>query len=421
MHDGVADAGRLAAALAVAACVLAGSAAAHRARPERFEAWFTERSYAPGARAALVVRAPSARVRVQVFRIGAGRSLPGGRRLTGMPVGEERRLTLARDARGLRRARIRIRDWESGLYFLRLSQGSRTRYAPFVVRPARLGASRVAVVLPTNTWQAYNKLDADGDGVGDSWYTDWKRDSVPLSRPFRGVGVPPRFEAYDLGFLRYLQDSGRNVDVLADDDLGRFATGAQLARLYDLIVFPGHEEYITHRVYGLVRGFRDRGGNLMFLSADNFFSRVAVRGGVMRRIGRWRDVGRPEAALVGVQYFDWSETTRLRPLVVRGADRAPWLFAGTGLHNGSRFGHFGIEIDSRTKASPAATVRLAHLPHAFGRRRAAEMTYYETKAGAGVFAAGVMNFGGSASNPVVAQMLDNLWARLAPAETLLRT
>ena len=38
-----------------------------------------------------------------------------------------------------------------------------------------------------------------------------------------------------------------------------------------------------------------------------------------------------------------------------------------------------------------------------------EMSYYETDAGARVFAAGVLDFGGSATFWPVRRMLDNLW------------
>jgi hypothetical protein len=41
------------------------------------------------------------------------------------------------------------------------------------------------------------------------------------------------------------------------------------------------------------------------------------------------------------------------------------------------------------------------------------MTYYETPAGAKVFAAGALNFAASVDEPAVSQMLDNLWARLS--------
>jgi hypothetical protein len=56
---------------------------------------------------------------------------------------------------------------------------------------------------------------------------------------------------------------------------------------------------------------------------------------------------------------------------------------------------------------------LARIENAFGPGKSAEMTYYETAAGAKVFAAGVINFGGSALWPVTAVLLDNLWAHLA--------
>jgi hypothetical protein len=40
------------------------------------------------------------------------------------------------------------------------------------------------------------------------------------------------------------------------------------------------------------------------------------------------------------------------------------------------------------------------------------MTYYETPAGAKVFAAGALNFGASLGRPEVDRLLANVWARL---------
>jgi nitrous oxidase accessory protein NosD len=40
-------------------------------------------------------------------------------------------------------------------------------YAPFIIRP-RAPSTATAVILPTNTWQAYNFRDMDGDGIGDT-------------------------------------------------------------------------------------------------------------------------------------------------------------------------------------------------------------------------------------------------------------
>jgi hypothetical protein len=55
---------------------------------------------------------------------------------------------------------------------------------------------------------------------------------------------------------------------------------------------------------------------------------------------------------------------------------------------------------------------LARIPNLIGKRDA-EMTYYETSAGARVFAAGAVNFAASINNPAVSRLVDNVWARLA--------
>jgi hypothetical protein len=93
--------------------------------------------------------------------------------------------------------------------------------------------------------------------------------------------------------------------------------------------------------------------------------------------------------------------------------QAPWLFRGTKLRNGDTFGVYGIEIDARTTSSPPGTRVLAHIPGIFGAGKSAEMTYYTTPAGAKVFSAGVMNFGGSALWPIVSTMMQNLWTALS--------
>jgi hypothetical protein len=41
------------------------------------------------------------------------------------------------------------------------------------------------------------------------------------------------------------------------------------------------------------------------------------------------------------------------------------------------------------------------------------MTYYESPAGAKVFAAGALNFSASVGDPTVARLLENVWARLS--------
>ena len=99
---------------------------------------------------------------------------------------------------------------------------------------------------------------------------------------------------------------------------------------------------------------------------------------------------------------------------VQNAAATPWLWDGTGLTDGSTFGQFvggyGIEIDSTTADSPPGTIVVAQIPDLLGPGITAQMSYYETPEGAKVFAAGTLDFGGSATFWPVKRMLDNLWA-----------
>jgi N,N-dimethylformamidase beta subunit-like protein len=306
-------------------------------------------------------------------------------------------------------------DWPTGVYFVQVTANDgRIGYAPLIVRPPAPQA-RVAVVMPTTTWGAYNFYDSDGDGWGDTWYARWKTMRADLTRPNPNRGVPYRYRSYDVAFQHWLAQTGKRVDFYADEDIEGFSNPETLRAAYDLIVFPGHTEYVTTRLYDLIEGYRDRGGNLMFLSANNFFRRVDRSGHVVHLIDEWRDLGRPESGLLGVQYDAGDRGQRRAPYTVVGAGVAPWAFAGTGLGNGNTFGLYGIEADQPAEATPLGLQVLAVIPNLFGPARSAMMTYYEHSSGARVFSAGVLDFGGQALLwPQTAQLLANVWARLAP-------
>jgi hypothetical protein len=377
----------------------AGGATAWAGASGPVQAAFTARSYSAGSRAVLRLRGHASTLRVQFYRAGGGHTGP----LEGQAVSAEQTI-----AQPLSTLKLRLGDWPSGLYYAKVGTPEKGLwYAPFILRPRRLGTSNVLVVLPTNTWQAYNFED------GDSWYENSDVHRIDIARPFVDGGVPPHYLHYDRGFVRWLTLHHYKPDFLSDDDFDRLGSAATLARDYRLIIFSGHEEYTTGHEYDLVEGYRNRGGNLAFLSANDFFYKVVKHGDTMDGRWRWRDLGRPEAALVGAQYVGWNEDRYPnRPFHITGVGKAPWLFAGTGLRNGSTFGTYGIEVDSRTPASPRGTMVLADIPRIFGPGKTAQMTYYTTAAGAKVFSAGVMNFGGSSLWPTVSTMLENLWVKL---------
>ena len=375
------------------------------------EAAFTRESYAPGATARLVISNAGRGIRLQILRSGPERLVTRSDvTMNGVPVSPKRWIGVSSRRRTVD---VRIGSWPSGLYVARLrAADGRVGFAPFVVGPRRLGAHRVAVVMPTLTWQAYNLRDEDGDGVGDSWYAHWQAKTARLGRPYLSRGVPYNFRRYDLPFLTWLARTQKRFDVLAQSDLEAAPSSRALAAAYDLIVFPGHHEYVTRREYDLVEGFRDLGGNLAFLSANNYFWEVVRRGGSITKTRLWRDLGRPEARLIGVQYLANGKAPR-QPWIVRRAETASWIFAGTGLKEGSSFARGGVEIDRLASVSPRSVRVLAEIPNLFGPGATAQMTYYEAPSGARVFAAGafyltrMINF-----DPVVARILENLWKRM---------
>ena len=375
------------------------------------EAAFRLESYKPGDVAHLVISDRARSVAFDIRRAGLDSGpLKGKDIMRGVPVTNIR--SLGRIG-GRLVVPVRMGDWPTGLYFARLTApGGRVGYAPFVLRPERLGENPVAVVLPTQTWQAYNRRDEDGDGVGDTWYENQHHRTVRLGRPFLDRGTPPHFKSYDLPFLRWLTHTGHAADVLSDRELNE-VSGDTLAKAYALIVFPGHHEYVTSQEYDAITRYRDLGGHLMFLSANNFFWRVDKRNGTITRVAQWRTQGRPEAALIGVQYFMNDAGKHRGAWVVRGRDSLPWIFAGTGLRNGSPLSDGGIEADHVVPASPSSVQIVAEIPNLYGQGLTAQMTYYETDAGAKVFAAGAFSFAGAVREWPGKTVVANIWARLA--------
>src|SRR4029453_8595429 len=205
--------------------------------------------------------------------------------------------------------------------------------------------------------------------------------------------------------------SHRAVDFLAQRDL-ELTGGRMLGRGYELMIFPGHHEYVATREYNAVSGFRDRGGNLMFLSANNLFWRIDRRGDRMVKVGQWRDLGRAEAALIGVQYIA-NNSGRSGPFTITDVEMTPWLWRGMGVGNGARFGMFGIEIDKTASSSPRGRRVVARIANLYGRALTSQMRSPRPRAGATVFAGGAFTIAGSATRPYGEKLLNTLWAHMA--------
>ena len=157
--------------------------------------------------------------------------------------------------------------------------------------------------------------------------------------------------------------------------------GAALARAYDFIVFPGHHEYVFDGEYDAVRHYRNRGGHLAFLSANNFFARVTAGRATSSRTARWARRRPAGGRTRGHPVHRLGHGDARGPWTISDVAATGWLSAATGLRRGSRLGSAGIEIDSVAPSSPRNIRIVSVVPNLFGPGLSAHMTYYETRRG----------------------------------------
>jgi hypothetical protein len=358
-------------------------------------------SYAPGDTAQLAIANDAAALTVHVLDVSAAETQPTVNRVEAPDLVPPVRVPWDshRDAPAM--VPIAIGDWKPGVYFVAVvSDVGDIGYTPLIVKAPK-AANRVAVLIPDHTWYAYDFFDDNRDGFPDSWYYRQGNDVVSLARPFAHSGVPWQFNSQMFPFLRWVRLHDAPADFLAESDA--IALGGELAQDYDLIVVPTHLEYVTEAEYDALQHYRDAGGDLIFLASNDIYWKVEIDGTSMHRVAKWRDVGRPESALVGAQYAG-SKTDDAGPYIVAATNAGAWAFAGTGLAPEALFSVAGDEFDLTTQFSPPGTQVLATLRTPYHR---GEMTYYEL-GGAKVFAPGAF-LTERVLQPPESRLLENLW------------
>ncbi len=306
-------------------------------------------------------------------------------------------------------------DWPAGAYLLRLDADSGAqRYVPVTVRSAST-AGKVVLKACVATWQAYNTwggydLYIGGQGSGQSYAN--RSLAVSLDRP------------YDLNGADMFLTYERNVVVLAES-LGlplAYVTGMDIAadpHLLDgasALISGGHDEYWTPAERSHVTAARDAGVNLAFLGANAMFRRTRLDDAGRLVIcyktsytedpeygkdnalvtSDWREPPDPdpESSLIGTIYEGYPAVA---PYVV--ASPHSWLFAGTGVAEGARFGNLvGVEYDRVNPAYPVPRPIqvLSHSPLVCqGASSFADSAYYTHSGGAGVFNSGTMRWVGA--------------------------
>jgi hypothetical protein len=265
-------------------------------------------------------------------------------------------------------------SWPSGYYAARFPTSGGTRNIIFVVRAANPGlASRIVVVSPTNTYEAYNQFG--GKSVYDSISTNGKRAHiVSFQRPYYdnlGLG---RYPAWEQFFVDWLTAEQQPFEVITDDDLADPSIISQ----YQLVVLAGHSEYWSLEARQSLQTFLEGGGNVAVFSGNTMWWQVRVDLATrqmtvyksaaldpLRNVDNsrvtvnWYDnpVYNPENFILGTSFRNagytnvYPGTTNALPVAERTpftvVNASSWLFDGTGLLNGGTFGKAsaGNEVD----------------------------------------------------------------------------
>lgn len=261
-------------------------------------------------------------------------------------------------------------DWRSGYYEATLratdnggeftQRGRRTAESKlfFVVRPAHPGANaKILLQLTTNTYNAYNNWG------GHSLYAYHARNKlqgtrVSFERPLAGF-----FRQWELPFIAWAERQGYALDYAVNSDL---EFRPELLKPYKLVLSVGHDEYWSTPMRDRLEEFIGDGGNVAFFSGNTCcwqvrseedgralvcYKQTLVLDPLFPTKDRrllstlWSHhlVGRPENSLTGVgflhggyhrshgQYMEGEAA-----FTVHRPDH--WLFAGTGLGQGDKFG-----------------------------------------------------------------------------------
>jgi hypothetical protein len=299
-------------------------------------------------------------------------------------------------------------DWPTGVYSITLTVPGHQSQAIFILRPARPTA-RLAFILATGTWAAYNDWGGSNHYQGlcgptgndfspeVSLMRPWAKgmihwpDGAPriphasplLTRPCyphmdfaRANGISKKYAssgwgAYERPFALWCEAQGIALDYLTQHDLH---AEPDLLDGYPTAVIVGHDEYWTREMRDHLDAWLDRGGRLARF-AGNFFWQtrlspdrrtqtcykyVAEAADPLAQTDRitsyWDHprIGRPAVATMGLTgtmgvYAGWSRCAAHGSggFTVYRSDH--WSMLGTGLGYGDVLGAaskvFGYEVD----------------------------------------------------------------------------
>jgi hypothetical protein len=366
-------------------------------------------------------------------------------------------------------------SWTSGIYVAKLKLKTHTanvadyNYIVFTVRDDARSAD-IVYQQPVATYQAYNVY---GGSSLYGCYVSTCTQGRPAykesyDRPYAVNGLASLY-SWEQPFIFWLEQQG--YDVVYTTDLDTHASGNRL-RQSKIFLTAGHGEYWSRQMYDAVENARDAGVSLMFLGGNTLywqarFEQSPLSGAANRVIVvyrhspadptadpslktvNWRNLGRPEQSLLGLQWSNgqnYLSSEDAVPWIV--TDSTHWAYAGTGVADGQAIaGIIGQEWDSvypdlkgevadyvgqpgaappgRTAAAPPylsfdviehsslVPSQVEYPPPAWELPLTTDAVIYQSLSGAYVFSAGSVMWGKLAlTSPVMQRVTRNVITRM---------
>lgn len=321
---------------------------------------------------------------------------------------------------------ISTEGFEPGVYAVRGTDGAKTFESVFCLRQPE-ASGYPTVLLNSNTWTAYNawggaslyRWDHPREAHRD--FASWASFDRPNPVESSLAGNSHLFGG-ELHFIRWLESGGMSYGCITDSDLH---LNSQSLEESNLLILNTHPEYWSSAMYDNLEHFLDRGGSLLNMGANGIYWRATMtenglfvdKTRTIEGEGLWRELGRPEASILGVQYdSDGYGTYAPYEVIVSGH----WLFDGLGVTAGDLFGQeslvsahekksgaSGWETDKAGSDSPSHGVIIAKGTNSSG---GSEIFFYVHPGGGNVLSFGSLTAASSVPvDSVIAGMVSNFW------------
>lgn len=180
-------------------------------------------------------------------------------------------------------------NWAPGLYVVATINDKNIieNLAPLIVK-GEVGASKLLLVHSTITWTAYNSFGGRSAYMGPISPVHERSRVVSMDRPIVGSGIN-HVNRDAIALVQFLEEKGIHVDQIADTDLDR---NPSILTHYSGVIFSGHAEYMTNRMFKSILAARNSGINLAFLGSNTAYWQVRLESsptGSDRRVAIYRD------------------------------------------------------------------------------------------------------------------------------------